>query len=502
MTVKKLLALCGALSTLSLVGCGGGGSSIATGTKGTSKASVLVTDAFSDVYSHVWATIYHVALVPATGTNNGANVVLYDNPAGIQIDLTTLRDSTGARFSFLGSNTIPAGTYTAIAVTVGPTMQLFPVGATTGTSVPVDTTLPKDASGNPILTDTFKNPKTLAANTTNNLIVDFKLASFVIRDSKVIPVVAEGDPTGCTDPSRHNPNEYMGTVSNLTGTSPTLTFTLTYGNGNTATVTTTASTALFSAPTPGTGHETQQFQGLPTANAAYTLDFPIDTTKPYSVTVGGVPLVAGTATGTTGDYYIDASLPNVIHLRNAITNQAIVNITYFPLTTTTTPTLANGSVVDVTGTLDTTTQNLVATQVEVLPATGSTATKMQQAFGTASTLNATAGTFTLTAVRTGGFTPSQVTVNIVTTATTTYLSDAGATLAEADFFTALTTTPIANVQGTYDATSNTLTANTIRIDNTANDGGWEGGPHNFRPGSDANHWGNGAFPGPGQGGGH
>lgn len=432
--MKKLLVLCAALSTLSLVGCGGGGSSLlngTTGTKGTSKASVLVTDAFSDVYSHVWATIYHVALVPAAGTNNCANVVLYDNPTGIQIDLTTLRDSTGARFSFLGSNTIPAGTYTAIAVTVGPTMQLFQVGSTTGTSVPVDTTLPKDASGNPILTNTFKTPKTLAANTTNNLIVDFKLASFVIRDSKVIPVVAEGDPTGCTDPSRHNPNEYLGTVSNLTGTSPTLTFTLTYGNGNTATVTTTASTALFSAPTPPAG--------------------------------------SNGATGTT---------------------------------TTTAPTLANGSTVEVTGTLDTTTQTLVATQIQVLPA-GSTTSKLQQAFGTASTLNATAGTFTLTAVRTGGFTPSQLTVNIVTTSTTTYLSDAGATLAEADFFTALTTTPIAKVQGTYDATSNTLTATSIRIDNTANDGGWEDGPHHFRPGANATNWGNGAFPGSdGPGGGH
>jgi len=406
--VKRIWAACGILGTLSLLGCGGGSSSLSTGTRGTGKATVLITDSFREDFAHVWATIYHVELVPQAGTNNGANVVLYDNPTGIQIDLKTLRDSTGARFSFLGSNTIPAGTYTAITVTVGPTMQLFKNGVATGSPLTVDTTLPKDANGNPILTDTFKTPKTFGASTTNNLIVDFNLANFIVRGSNVIPSIQDGDPTGVGDPNRHNPCGYQGTVSNLSGTSPALTFTLTYANGSTATVTTTASTALFGA------------------------------------------------------------------------------------------TLANGSVVNVTGTLDTTTQMLVATEVDVKP-TGTAVQAPQGANGTASALNATAGTFTLTVNRANGFTPAQTTVNVVTTSTTTYRSDAGATLAEADFFTALTTTTTVSVRGTYDATSNTLTATDLRIDNTANDGGWEHDQHNFRPGAGPNNWGNGAFPGPGGG---
>lgn len=79
---------------------------------------------------------------------------------------------------------------------------------------------------------------------------------------------------------------------------------------------------------------TQQFQGQPTALAAYTLDLPIDTTKPYTVTVGGVPLVAGSATAGTGEYFIDPSFPNVIRLRTPVTNQANVNISYYPKDTT------------------------------------------------------------------------------------------------------------------------------------------------------------------------
>lgn len=408
--MKKVLAVCGMLGAISLVGCGTGSSSL-SGTRGVGKATVLITDGFREDFAHVWATIYHVELVPQTGTNNNTNVVLYDNPNGIQIDLKTLRDSTGARFSFLGTNTIPAGTYTAITVTVGPTMQIFANGATTGTTVNVDTTLPKDTNGNPILTDTFKTPKTLGSGITHNLVVDFNLAHFVLRGSNVLPAIEDGDNSTVGDPSRHNPNEYVGTVSNLAGTSPTLTFTLTYANGSTANVTTTASTALYGA------------------------------------------------------------------------------------------TLANGSLVEVSGTLDTTTQNLVATQIEVRPAGAPVpGVRAQVADGTASALNATAGTFTLAVTRACGFMPSQTSVNVVTTSSTTYRSDAGATLAQADFFTALATTSTVHVTGTYDSSTNTLTATNLRIFNPANDGGWEHDTHNFRPGANAGNWGNDAFPG--HGGGH
>jgi hypothetical protein len=331
---------------------------------------------------------------------------VYDNPTGVSVDLKTLRDSTGAIFSFLGSAAVPAGTYTAANITVGPSIQLVLKGATTGTNYTVDSSIPRDANGNAVLTDTFRSPKTINSSS-NNVIIDFNLANFVVRGSKILPAVQDGDPTGIGDPSRQHPGDYFGTVSNLTGTAPVLTFTLTTPSGSTQTVVTTASTALFGA------------------------------------------------------------------------------------------TLANAANVELEGTLDTTTQNLVATRIQVLPAgapaPGSGPGAIQLATGTASALDASAGTFTLTVTQACGFMPSAATINIVTNSSTVYRSDAGATLAEADFFTALATTPAVHASGTYDASTGTLTASTLSIDNPANNGGWENGPHDFRPGGNAGNWGNDAF---------
>lgn len=403
--MKRGLAVCALLGTTALIGCGGsGGSTSLTPTSGAGRAAVLLADSPNDDYSHVWATIYHAELVPATGTNGGANVVLYDNAAGIQVDLRTLRDATGARFAFLSSAAVPAGTYTAIKVTLGTTIQLIKTGATAGTAVAVDTTLPKDTNGNPIVTDTFRTPKTFTA-AASTLVVDFNLAHFIVTASKVLPVIEDGDTSTCGDSSRHNHNEHFGTVSGLTGTSPTLTFTLTESSGTTVTVVTTASTAV---------------------------------------------------SGTT--------------------------------------TLANGVVADVEGTLNTVTQNFVATTLAVLPA-GTAApspSTSQRVSGTASILNATAGTFTLTVTDSRGFTPTTTTVNVATTSTTVFHSDAGATVTPADFFTALATTPTVALQGTYNATTNTFTATGVHITDHANDGGWEHDDHHFRPGDDGNNWGHGA----------
>jgi hypothetical protein len=407
-TLKRGLAVSALLSATALIGCGGGGgSSSLTSTSGTGRAAVLLTDSPREDYGHIWATIYHAELIPQTGTNGGANIVLYDNPAGIQVDLRTLRDSTGARFSFLSSATVPAGTYTGITVTIGSSLTLFKTGSTTGTSVAVDSTVPRDSNGNPVLTDTFKKPRTLAA-TSNTLAIDFNLAHFIIKGSSVLPVIEDGDTSTCGDPNRHNANEHVGTVSSLTGTSPTLTFTLTESSGHTFTVVTTASTAV---------------------------------------------------SGST--------------------------------------TLADGTVADVIGTLDTTTQNFVATSLEVLPAGTALPgpSTNQRATGTAGALDATAGTFTLTVTDARGFTPSTTTVSVVTTATTVFHSDPGATVTAADFFTALVATPTVALKGTYDATTNTFTATSLSITDHANDGGWEHDQHHFRPGNNSGNWGHGVVGG-------
>ncbi len=399
------------LGALTLAGCGG--SSGGTGlTGGTGRAAVLLTDSPREDYAHIWATIYHVELVP----QSGAPVVVYDSAAGTQIDLRTLYDSSGQRFSFLGSAAIPAGTYTAINVTIAPTIQLFANGAMTATTVTVDSSVARNSAGNAVITDTFHSPKTLGA-TTNNLVVDFNLAHFILRDSKIIPVVEEGGTTGIGDPTRHNGSDYRGVVSALTGTAPVLTFTLT--------------------------------------------------------TSGGATSSAGTT--TTG-----ATITVVTSASTAIYGAG---------------TLVSGANVAVTGTLDTTTNNLVATQIQVCPTGGSGFSDYAnpRASGAATALDATAGTFTLTVTDADGFTPAQTTINVVTTTSTQYYADGGVTEAQAAFFTALAATPTAEVVGTYDATTNTLTATTLKVMNHAMDGGWENGPHGYREGVSQSNWGHGRF---------
>ena len=397
MKLVKITALSIALGALALAGCGGGstGSSLLTG----SRATVLLTDSPREDYGHVWATVYHVELTPQGG---GAPVVVFDNAAGVLIDLRTLRDASGARYSFLSSASVPAGTYTGASVTVGSTMQLIKTGQTTGTSLTVDSSVARDANGNSVFAVTFRSPKTIGA-TAANICIDFDLAHFVISGSKILPSVVEGDGAGLSDPARHEKDDYHGTISGLSGAAPTYSFTLTLGSGQTVAVTTTASTALYGA------------------------------------------------------------------------------------------TLTEGAKIEVEGTLDTTAQTLVATKLEVR-GTGSVSEdrKTPRAGGAASALNATAGTFTLTIKRAGGFTVSGTTVTVVTNASTVFRGDKGATLAAADFYTALATTPTVGVEGTYDATTNTLTATKARAFDPTKDGpGKVGEIHHFR---DAAEHGSGGDP--------
>ena len=381
----KITALTIAMSALALAGCGGSGAG-SSATAG--RVTVLATDSPREDYGHVWATIYHVELTPQGG---GAPVVVFDNTAGVTLDLKTLRDASGARYSFLSSATVPAGVYTGASVTVSSTMQLIKSGQTTGTSLTVDSSVARDASGNAVIPITFRSAKTVSATATN-VCIDFDLARFVVTGSKILPSVVEGDGAGLSDPARHEKDDYHGTVSGISGAAPTLSFTLTMGSGQTVAVTTTASTALY-----------------------------------------GVALT-------------------------------------------------EGAKVELEGTLDTTAQTLVATKLEVRGG-GSLADdlKTPRAGGVASALNAAAGTFTLTIKRAGGFTVSGTTVNVVTNAATVFRGDKGATLAAADFYAALATTPSIGVEGTYDATTNTLTATKARAFDPTKDGpGKVGQKHDFR----------------------
>jgi Domain of unknown function (DUF4382) len=394
-------AIAGLASVVALAGCGGSGGN--TNITRSTQTTLYVTDSPREDYAHVWATIYHAEIVAQDGTKT----VLFDDTAGHTIDLKTLRDESGALYSFLGSATLASGTYTGVNVTVGTTMQLIKKGATTGDSVPVDAAIPLDANGHPVLSVTFKKPKVVTATSGTSVVVDFDLARFIVRNSKVLPTLVEGTGEGLGRADRHRKSDNHGTVSNLTGTAPNLSFTLTRRDGTTVIVNTTAATAL---------------------------------------------------SGTTA--------------------------------------IADGSVVAVVGTVNSTTQVLVATSVEVRPAGSAIGVRTPHVHGTASAIDATAGTFSLAIVRAGGFTVTTTSVKVVTNASTTYQGDAGATQTQVEFFASLATMPNVSVEGTLDSATNTLTATRVKVDDESKDGGWEKDNHGFRggKGGDKETWGNGAKP--------
>lgn len=385
-----LLATAGTLTLLT--GCGGkSGTSTTTGT--SSRAAIYLTDNPREEFAHVWTTIYKVELVPQDGS---ANVVVFDDPSGRQIDLKTLRDANGERYAFLSSAGVPEGTYTGASVTIGETLQLFKAGVAVGDPLTIDSSIARDASGHPVVTATFKKPKTLGS-TNENVVVDFNLAKFIIKGTNILPALGEGEGNGLHNAERHEKDEYHGTVSGLTGTEPNLSFTLTRRKGETVVVTTTAATALF------------------------------------------------------GD-----------------------------------TTLVDGAIVDVTGTLDPETQTITATQVTTrdaknTPKDESTGNCAPRVVGTASELNADAGTLTVTLDRAYGLAVQQTSVKVVFATGTKLRDDSGTTVTMADFFVALATTPEIAVEGTYDEATNTLTATQARVVDESKDGGWaRGGNHRPR----------------------
>ena len=367
---------------LGLAGCGGGGSSNSVGIIPARSVALTVfaADSFREDYDHVWATIFKVELIASDGTASS----LFADTTGKTIDIKTLRDATGARFAFLGKSDIPVGNYKGVRVTMTNSLTLFPKGATTGALTPFDDSFTRDASGNVQLNLNFQSERN--ESTDDNVVVDFDLANFKIVGGKVTPALKEGDKSGIGDKGRHEEEDVEGVVSELSGTSPTLTF-----NIGKVSVTTSASTTIFNA---------------------------------------------------------DAS-PN--------------------------PAIVNGSSVEVKGKINLAGNAFEAASIKIGKVEGDGDGKRSGAQGVPSNVDAAKMTFTLTAEKTKEFQPTKTTINIATSATTSFRGGSGVVLTVADFYSRLATAKKVEVEGSYDASKNTLTAKRARIDDEGGNGGGTGG---------------------------
>lgn len=240
MKTLQLTTLAVLAMLMALAGCGGGG----TSGGGNAPLQTFITDNL-DSNDHVWVTIYKV-------TVNGATPqVAFDDTTGRQVDLKTLRDGSGQRFSLLTSKNIPQGSYNGATVVMDNKLVVYPAGSSVGVPKTFDPSF--NVSGGKTQVDfNLSQPMQVGANG-SALVIDFDLSRWTDVANVITPVLAESNGNGLGDVNRHERDDFHGTVSNLAGTSPNFEFTLNHRAKGTLTVATNANTVIrFSndAPNP------------------------------------------------------------------------------------------------------------------------------------------------------------------------------------------------------------------------------------------------------------
>jgi Domain of unknown function (DUF4382)/Domain of unknown function (DUF5666) len=361
-------------AVVSIAGCGGGGGGTTSG--GTGRLQAFAADDFRDDHQQIWATIYKVELLDATG----AAVTVFDDAVGKSMDLQQLHDNAGPRFAFLSDVAIAVGTYTQVRLTMGPEITRFPVGSTTGIKTPFAASLTRNAAGNVLYTSTLDTPTVIAEGVTSKLIIDFDLPHFVLANGEVTPKVKRGDDSTLSDKSRHHDEDYHGTISGLSGTAPVQSFTL--------------------------------------SNGAWKTEVSVD--------------------ATTVVFYEKSQ---------------------------SSPALSNNLFVEVNGVFDSVTGVLKATKIKIEDkSTGgqSNGRGIPEVKGLVSAPSTATRSFTIAVSESDDFVPTQSTVNVVVTDTTVFRAHRGVLLTEAEYFAGLGVTSIAEVKGSYNAATNTLTATLVK----------------------------------------
>lgn len=217
--MKVLMQILASLLALSLLaGCGGGGGNGSGG--GSGSTSMFITDDLNTNYDHVWVTIKQVTL----GKVGGGSTTVFNNSAGVTVDLKTLRDNQGRRFKFIGLDDGLSGQYNSVSVVLDDDLILYPSGATTGQN----RVFAGSSGGSVTLSASFA--ATTFGSGNDDLIIDFNLSNWTDNGTEVTGSIAfvASDP-GLDDEDRHERENYPGFVSSLNGVVPNQTFTLTQG---------------------------------------------------------------------------------------------------------------------------------------------------------------------------------------------------------------------------------------------------------------------------------
>jgi len=354
--MKKLLTF--GLALLALAGCGGGGGGTGS-VPGGAHVTAYATDSINDDYDHVWVKLHKVELVGDSG-----RAIVFEDATGRDVDLKSLRDGTGPKFSVLDSASVAAGTYKQIDVTLANSATLFARGSTSGVAREFDDRYDHPVEGTKSLL-TMNAPGLVVAGKTN-VVVDFDLAQWLVQaNGRISALLVRSSGNGLNDDNRHVDDDFGGQISALSGTAPNFSFTLLRGNGRHFSVKTSASTRIFN--------------------------------------------------------------------ENGAAN----------------PQLAAGQKVEVTGSMVAGIFLAAAIKIESGSGGGGggAGEDPHKIKGATSALSAATGEFTIAVELARGFTPTSTSYRVKTTASTRFLSDTGATISQAQFFTDLAAAGKAEVEG-------------------------------------------------------
>ena len=356
-----------AFALLVAVGCGGGGAG-GTGTSVAGPKVGLFVTASSGPYSHVWVNVKQVNLVGASGTVN-----VFKSAAGKSIDLASLNQGGKKLFAALGTGTVPSASFSKVQVVTSSSLTVIPTGASNGSQV----TFAGAVGG----TKTLTFAKTTMAS--QPIVANFDLSKWSVSGSEVSGSAQE-DNGSDVGSGTQEPEDFGGSVSNIGGTAPDMTFDISE-DGSTIHVATDATTVIANSD--------------------------------------------GSAN----------------------------------------PVLTNGEKVEIVGTVDPTSLILAATSIKIHVGNSEHANRAR---GTIASLGT--DSFVLNVTGCEGMLPSSTTVNVSTTATTTYVDANGISITSAQFFATAAVGSGAEARGTFDQPSNTLTATTVSL-RKSEDGGGSGG---------------------------
>ncbi|HXH61150.1 MAG TPA: DUF4382 domain-containing protein, partial [Fimbriimonadaceae bacterium] len=97
---------------------------------------MFLTDDMSTGFDHIWVVVHKVEVQAASG----AFVTAFDDPSGVNVDVTNLSDGA-ERFLFIGARNVPVGDYTGVRITMDTDLTVFATGSSTGEACVFDPSL-------------------------------------------------------------------------------------------------------------------------------------------------------------------------------------------------------------------------------------------------------------------------------------------------------------------------------------------------------------------------